>query len=328
MISLEVFIMASRKTHEEFVKEVLDKRGNDYAVLGIYINARTKIEISHNCGYKWNASPNDFVNGRSSCPKCAGMVLKDTDYFKEEVYNLVNNEYDVIGKYSRNHLKIDMIHNKCKTEFKVTPNAFLRGSRCPKCGKDSSIKKRTKTHEQFLDEVYEQVGDEYSVLGMYSHGNHDIEIMHNTCGHVMSTTPNYFIHHQVRCIRCNESKGEQRIRMFLEKTGIQYKSQFIFEELKGNHSHLKFDFAIFKRCGELALLVEYDGEFHFKAIIDKEQFEVQKEYDKRKDEYCRLNNIPLVRIPYWEFSNIEGVLKKVIRTEDDIIGKKAVYNTI
>ena len=33
-----------------------------------------------------------------------------------------------------------------------------------------------------------------------------------------------------------------------------------------------------------------------------------KENDKRKDEYCLLNNIRLIRIPYTEINNIENIL--------------------
>ena len=31
-----------------------------------------------------------------------------------------------------------------------------------------------------------------------------------------------------------------------------------------------------------------------------------------KDKYCKENNIPLTRIPYWDFDNIEEIIEGLI----------------
>ena len=62
---------------------------------------------------------------------------------------------------------------------------------------------------------------------------------------------------------------------------------------------------------ELNLCIEYDGRQHFEPVEffgGKEQFKIQKINDKLKDTYCRNNNIDLLRIPYWEFDNIDEIL--------------------
>ena len=33
-------------------------------------------------------------------------------------------------------------------------------------------------------------------------------------------------------------------------------------------------------------------------------------HDKLKNKYCKKNNIPLIRIPYWQFDKIEQILDK------------------
>ena len=38
----------------------------------------------------------------------------------------------------------------------------------------------------------------------------------------------------------------------------------------------------------------------------------QQKYDKRKDEYAKKHGWKLIRIPYWEFDNIEKILEKII----------------
>lgn len=45
------------------------------------------------------------------CPYCFGHITKTTELFKKEVYDLVADEYLVLGEYKRNHEKILMKHN-------------------------------------------------------------------------------------------------------------------------------------------------------------------------------------------------------------------------
>lgn len=43
-------------------------------------------------------------------------------------------------------------------------------------------------------------------------------------------------------------------------------------------------------------------------MYEGHDLEKQKRYDKMKDNYCKMNNIELLRIPYWEFDNVENIL--------------------
>lgn len=64
------------------------------------------------------------------------------------------------------------------------------------------------------------------------------------------------------------------------------------------------------------ICIEYDGEYHFMPIkIGSITFEQAKENlnklkyrDEIKTNYCKNNNIKLIRIPYMEFNNIEKIL--------------------
>lgn len=44
-----------------------------------------------------------------------------------------------------------------------------------------------------------------------------------------------------------------------------------------------------------------------------ENFKQTQINDQTKNEYCRKNNIKLIRIPYWEFGNIEEILNKELK---------------
>ncbi|NGU31026.1 hypothetical protein G6Z34_13120 [Clostridium perfringens] len=65
--------MTKKKTHEEFVKEIYDKYGDEYEILGEYVNARTKIKVKHNCEkckkYEYYIEPDKLLHDRK-CPIC------------------------------------------------------------------------------------------------------------------------------------------------------------------------------------------------------------------------------------------------------------------
>lgn len=59
------------KTTEQFAQEVVELTGDEYTLIGEYVNWYTNIEMRHNvCGNVWPADPNSFLQGRR-CPKCA-----------------------------------------------------------------------------------------------------------------------------------------------------------------------------------------------------------------------------------------------------------------
>ena len=52
---------------------------------------------------------------------------------------------------------------------------------------------------------------------------------------------------------------------------------------------------------------------HFKpSFNDEKSFDRTKLHDDYKNKYCKNNNIPLIRIPYYEFENIESILNNYI----------------
>lgn len=64
------------------------------------------------------------------------------------------------------------------------------------------------------------------------------------------------------------------------------------------------------------ILIEYDGEQHYFPIRfgdisneqAKEKFDKVCLHDNIKNKYCKDNNIPLIRIPYWERNDMEYYL--------------------
>ncbi|MDU4051151.1 MAG: hypothetical protein E7H33_09565 [Clostridium perfringens] len=146
----------------------------------------------------------------------------------------------------------------------------------------------------------------YKILSSYVGNKYKILIDFN-CGH----KPNWIAPSNLKsgqcCPICKESKGEKAIRLYLEKNNIEFKQEYRFDDCRLRRS-LPFDFYIPK----YNLCIEFDGEQHYKAndFFGEESFKETQKRDKIKNDYCRENNINLIRIPYWELDNVESILNE------------------
>lgn len=52
------------------------------------------------------------------------------------------------------------------------------------------------------------------------------------------------------------------------------------------------------------IIIEVDGEQHFKPIYGRRALLKAQEHDRRKNQYCLANDIKLYRIPYWKLKSI------------------------
>lgn len=140
----------------------------------------------------------------------------------------------------------------------------------------------------------------------------------NKCDHEWETQISNRNGNNSGCPECiKDSKGEIKIGEIVNKYNIYSTPQFTIKGCKDKKS-LPFDRAIFKNKEKnvLLFLIEYDGKHHFQpvnfgGISDEralENFIITQKHDEIKTNYCIENYIPLLRIPYWEFKNIENIL--------------------
>ena len=83
-----------------------------------------------------------------------------------------------------------------------------------------------KTTEQFKKEVFEQVGNEYTVRSKYLGSHKDITMYHLSCGKEYTVKPYNFINNRRRCPHCfrNIRKTTQQFKeKVYELVGYEYK---------------------------------------------------------------------------------------------------------
>ena len=112
------------------------------------------------------------------------------------------------------------------------------------------------------------------------------------------------------------SSYENKIVQILRRESIKFEREKTYDDLR--RGKYRFDFYI----PEDNVLIEVDGQFHFKPILGRAALLKQQEHDRRKNSYCLANNIKLYRIPYWEVDNI----KKVSDLFDDVFLVKEKFH--
>ena len=121
------------------------------------------------------------------------------------------------------------------------------------------------------------------------------------CGNTTIVTGNNLRKGQTMSCGCIKSRGELIINKILSDSNINYKTQYT---VLINGSYYRFDYAIFNDKNELLRLIEFDGEYHYQNKTDIDTYTKIHNRDLVKNNYCQNNNIPLVRIPYWERNNL------------------------
>lgn len=260
-----------------------------------------KTPILHKClihDIKWSPYPESVLKG-CGCPKCSSerisFKLKKTH--EEYIEEIKHRNILVIEKYID---ALTPILHKCTIdgyEWKAAPNSILQGCGCPKCS--NNIKKTT---SEYRKEV-EKINPNIEVVDDYITARTPIKHRCKIDGFVWSTFP-YSVLQGCGCPKCNSSKGERKIDLFLNNLGISYIFQKTFEDCRDTYT-LPFDFYLpsYNAC------IEYDGIQHFKPIQffgGEESLEKQKRHDEIKNNYCKENGIDLLRIPYYEYNNIEN----------------------
>jgi len=297
-------------TIEEFIIKASETHNNkyDYSLVD-YINSSKKIKIICSIHGLFEQTPNQHICGKQGCPKCAGKgknieeIINDFHKIHNYKYNYSLIEY----KNKRSNLKIICpMHGK----FEQVAYSHLSGIGCPYC---AGCKK--KTTEEFIKESNKIHNYKYDYkLTIYKSAHKKIKII---CPEheLFEQTPNGHIRGR-GCPNCkyNISKGEIIITEYLKENNINFIPQYKFKDCKLKRP-LLFDFYL----TELNICIEYDGSQHFKIGWNNiEKFKLIQKRDEIKNNFCKNNNIYLIRISYKE--NILNIL--------NMLNEKQKYNFI
>lgn len=309
--------MAATKTLEQRrndflirLKELYPK----YRLISEYVNADTFVYLEYipTCEV-WKVKPR-YLDGKRQAPGVAKLKKPRTkaykwtqQIFEEKFYKKWSkDEYEVVGKYEKQHLPIEILHKKCGKIFTPSPSNMIYSNKkgCLHCYGKGKL-----TVEDYQNRFNQNTElQEYTILSIESkHGHVFGEVRHNheKCeNHTFSIRLSDMLSkHNHRCPKCNdlelESKAVRDIKQYLIENKYEFIQEAKFDTCK-NINVLPFDFYLPK----YNTIIEYDGRQHFNASFssDKERASIklkQTQYnDNIKNEWCKNNNINLLRIKY------------------------------
>ena len=204
--------------------------------------------------------------------------------------------------------------NKCGREFFYKDCAHITRQKtlCKHCYPVTAFGQHT------VNSIQEQIDSlfgthNFKVLS-YDSDHKKIQLQHK-CGFIFNRNFQRF-KESGRCPKCNktDSRGELAIANVLMKFNIPFITEKSFPDLCGEAKLLRFDFFVDNK-----FLIEYQGQQHYESIDrfggDKTLIRIMNN-DMKKEEYCKDHNIPLLKIPYWKFKEIQSIILDFLKFND------------
>lgn len=321
----------SKKMNETYFKDMRIKQFNCFLEL---CNKRDHIPLSTIDDYRNNQSKlsfickkhgektityNDYMNSKTGCVDCghelsAAAITMSIETVKEIVESknndLLKNPQDYVNVNIPNLI---VTCGSCGKDFITSLSSIINsGGRCSACGAKYNASLRRLTTEEVIKRINSVNGNILLNPEDYTKNNViNLKVL-CACGDIFTTSICNYEAGSNRCPICTQriSKGEILVASILDKLGIEYETEKVYEDCK-DKKYLPFDFYLPKYNA----IIEFDGAFHFEPVFSEESFIKTQTHDKLKNEYCKQNNIPLLRIPYWESSNAEVMIRNFLKLD-------------
>jgi very-short-patch-repair endonuclease len=195
-------------------------------------------------------------------------------------------------------------------EQKMRIANLINGRGCPECNYNLKSEKYRLSPDEVEKRIVDLGGKLLNKQDYINNTEKNLIVRCAYCGTLFSTSLALFTQHGGQmCSNCKntESIGERRIKNYFESNNILYEQEKWFHDCR-DIKPLPFDFYL----PYYNMIVEFDGEQHFKNNhFTHSKLSYTQAHDTIKNEYCKDNNIKLVRIPYWDINNIETILNNI-----------------
>lgn len=287
-----------------------------------------KIKIRCKCGKEFERRVEVLVKGKYLyCKVCCNKIITeglklDINDLKQETLQI--SECELISDEYINNMSKLLFKCSCGEIFNTSWGEFKSmNKRC--CNKCSNVHRETiESVRAFIQEntKLELLSETYKTL-------HSKLKLKCKCGNEFYATYREVRDRNVRsCSKCKGSKStlELYIDEVLKRNNIDYISQYKYDDCR-NVNKLLFDYYL----PRYNLLIEVDGQQHFmphRFSKDIKKFADTLYNDAIKNSYCEDNNIPLLRIPYFEINKSESMImneiNKYVNTEITIENNKSI----
>lgn len=273
------------------------------------------------------SSARDFLKSKLGCSECfredktkelqqyiPTRVKYNNSQLEEKLLKIHGDKYIFnFPNYNvGNKGRIGVYCKKHDLTWSATISNLLSGEGCRLCANETHNKAITKSKDDFLNDCKNKFGDMYDYdLSYYKNGDSHIKIICKKCGFERNVIAKSFLSGAGICSVCDESEGEFLVRKFLVENRVNFFQHYTnFKDCRYKNN-LEFDFYL----SDLNIVIEFQGKQHYidNGWKNGEEFKNQQIRDQIKREYCKVNNIKEIELPYWEKDNIENLLTKLIK---------------
>lgn len=303
-----------RQLPEWYIIEEAKRINPNIKLLDPYKNLTTSMNcvcIKHNQPTK--KTMQEILKGQG-CFECGKEKLSEMNF------NTIEDVQDRISKLNP-HIKIinyngmtnlaDCYCEKHNEDFTKSPPILINCvSGCSKC----YVENLRATQGLGIDEFKKRLSKKHpcvKVIGEYVNNSTPIELYCTEHDYFYSLSPADILKRYNCCDKSRKTYKEEQMCQLLEKWGFNIQRGKIFLDCRDKNP-LPFDAYMV----DYNICVEYDGEQHSRPIrygtqkmedaIDKYNYTVR--HDEIKNKYCKDNNISLIRVPFWEYENMDYYL--------------------
>lgn len=305
--------MAKKKSYEEIKNEIESKGVKLLSTQ--YINSLHPLSIRCKCGEEFKRSYKVFKKGVGLCDKCTEPIRRERGRsFSREEVEIIMNRYNLkLLTNFENITGVKMgldVECDCGNKFRPTLYNLKRGesTRCWSCASKIEVAKRKRSIEEVKNIISHYGGKLLSEI--YIDNKTDLKIRCE-CGQIHYRRLNSVLSYETaKCKLCRPKapKGELKISEILKSNNVHFITQKTFDDCKLD-GILRFDFYL----PETKTVIEYDGIQHFEPVEffgGEKEFQLITKRDEAKNEFCKSNNIKLIRINYKDFKSMESILVK------------------
>ena len=286
------------RRNKEFFEIINNKFGGKFDLSNV-IYTGTDSDIIIGCPNHGEQIVNagQFKRTKFGCPYCGGTKKLTQEMFLNLIPESHKTEYDLSNTIYKTRQDYITVGCKVHGEFSIKADNFIIGQGCPKCRYIKSAKAIRGNIEDILESFKITHNNKYTyeeIEPFKSRIKTKIKIICPDHGEFIQPIDRHYKGHG--CPICKSSKGELAIIKILEELKIDYINEYSFKDLKKECSSkpLRFDFYLpkYNTC------IEFDGRHHFEKIEGREKLEETLHRDNLKNDYCKINNIKLLRLNY------------------------------
>ena len=185
----------------------------------------------------------------------------------------------------------------------IVSGSHLRSGHTQSCG---CLQKKIAREVNFIDITNQQFGALTAIKNIGSNEKGGaIWQCRCKCGNTINVVGSDLRSGHTQSCGCVKSLGEAKIIKLLIDNNINFQTQKTFIDCRFDTGGLaKFDFWVDEKY-----LIEYDGVQHFDKFYQfgkgTDNFRKSQDRDSFKNEWCKNNKIPLIRIPYTMYENLK-----------------------